>query len=257
MKKHLFITLAIIFVGGVTGYLFSETVEIEEYVDAPKIAQDDQSSIPTEERAPASRKIAQTNPHPKAKLKRPIIERIKLAPHAARMHKQILTTFKNLESKQALADWVVLGLQPISTKEYQDIMLKSIDDLNQSPDKVLDELSESYSSFSREDAFLKSMLINVVHQLDVPPEDKVQFYGTRFADKVVIKDDHFDADSMNITNAMAFANQYIKSSSDIKDYIFKGLQRSSNDRQAQLQLAERFKAYFPEMKTEIDNEVAQ
>jgi len=155
---------------------------------------------------------------------------------------------------EALARWITLGLRFDSSEEYGDDFRLSLNEINQHPEKTLEVISKVYKqlSLNNSDVFIQSMLLNVVHQLDISKEQKIDFYLERIGDKFELDQDGSPTQaSLNITSSMAFLNQYEFEKENLKEKIEASLLEHKENKKTQQELGERFIAYFPEFKADI------
>jgi len=162
--------------------------------------------------------------------------------------------FNDLPDGEALAIWITLGVRLDSSQDFANEFGMSLNKINQNPDQVLAKISAVYKQLGHQDVFIQSMLLNVVHQLNTSKEQKISFYSDRLEDKFEL-DRNGDPTpaSLNITNSMAFLNQYKFDKENLKVRIESSLLEHRANKKSQSALAERFTAYFPELRSDIKN----
>lgn len=247
MKTNILIFFLIAGVGGILGWYFSQedspqTAEAPSQKEAASPAE-----APLPDRSMASVKPAHVSPGHSNYMKE------LLAEDTPRMvYERTQEIFKSLPQKEALARWIALGLRFDSSKDFGQEFETSLAGLNENPEEVLEAIAQTYSKLGNDDAFIQTMLINVVHQLKVSKDEKISFYSERLGDKFVLDEKgEPTASSLNITNSMAFLKQYISDTSSVKAKIEASLSEHRSDKRSQRELAQRFAAYFPELESDI------
>lgn len=256
MNNNLVIFSAIIAVAGISGWYFGNDSSpgTEASIAQMKSVSSDQgiTATKTTTTTTASRSIASIKKDVPANSS-PYMKTLLNEGAAQEVYTRSKKIFKYLPQGEALAKWIALGLRMDSSKEFGAEFQASLATINQNPEEVLEAINGAYAKLGNDDAFIQSMLVNVVHQLNVPKEEKVNFYTERMGDKFTLDSSgEPTASALNITNSMAFLKQYSSDSQNVKSKIETSLSEHRNDKRSQKELAERFAAYFPELKGDID-----
>lgn len=144
-----------------------------------------------------------------------------------------------------LSVWLAIGIIFDSSAEYGEIFEKSISKLNEQKSDVFLAVSNKVNSLNSSDSFLRQQLINVVGVMSIEKAKKISFFGSEISRKVYLdKNGDFSADSMNITNSIAFLRQTGATLSEARNF-FKQSLAVNPDPIIQESLIVRFNTYFP------------
>jgi hypothetical protein len=160
--------------------------------------------------------------------------------------------FKNFDKKEAMARWMVLGNFFSSSEEYSKIFESTVRKMNEAPFDTLNEIKSKIKKMKRSDSFLRGMVVNLVHHLDIEDDEKVSFFGSELARKLTLDEKGgFSEDSFSVVPSLIYLKNYGKDNKVTIDFLRKALEANKKKPDVQEALKVRYLAYFPHLAHRI------
>ena len=160
--------------------------------------------------------------------------------------------FKNFENKEALAKWIVLGNFFSSSEKYSNIFENSIKKMNEEPLETLKELKSKIKIMGADDSFLKGMVVNLVHHLEIEDEEKASFFGEQLGRRLTLDEQGgFSEDSFSVIPSLIFLKNYSKDERATVEFLKNALKVNKGKPAVQKALKARYLAYFPNIKVNL------
>ena len=162
-----------------------------------------------------------------------------------------LSLFSKFEDKEALANWLALGIVFSSEPEFGLELDRIMQKLNEHPERTIAAISEGLKNSGAEAAFMRNMAINLVDHLEVDPAKKVEFYTQEVAKKFEFTDNNSLAESsLPSLQSIGFLRKYIHSEDDMIRAYHEAL-KGNDDPRAKKEITNSFQANFPEYRGKI------
>lgn len=160
--------------------------------------------------------------------------------------------FKNFEKKEAMARWMVLGNFFSSSAKYSKIFESTVKKMNETPFDTLNEIKSKIKRMKRSDFFLRGMVVNLVHHLDVEDDEKASFFGGELVRKLSLDEKGgFSEDSFSVVPSLIYLKNYGKNNKVTIHYLRKALEANKKKPDVQEALKVRYLAYFPHLAHRI------
>jgi len=167
------------------------------------------------------------------------------------LYNKTLRKFSMAKNKESMALWITLGTSFTNSKEYTTLYENSLKKLNENPDQTLKDINAQRNDLTEKDDFLRGMLNNLVHNLEVADDQKVDFFGKELRRSITLdKNGGIKDGSTSIINSMILMKQYVVDSQTIKTYLEESLNQNTREKNREA-LRFRYLQYFPELKNEI------
>lgn len=167
------------------------------------------------------------------------------------LYNKTLRIFSKAKNKESLALWITLGTSFTNSKEYTTLYENSLKKLNEDPDGTLNDINAKIQDLTGKDDFLRGMLNNLVHNLEVDNDKKINFYGTELKRSISLDaNGGIKEGSTSIINSMILMKQHVVDSQTIKTYLEESLNQNKLEKNREA-LRFRYLQYFPELKNQI------
>jgi hypothetical protein len=167
------------------------------------------------------------------------------------LYNKTLRIFSKSENKENIALWVTLGTSFTNDKGYTTLYKNSLNKLNENPDQALQDINSQIKELGEKDDFLRGMLNNLVHNLEVEDEKKIGFFGVELRRSIKLdKEGGLKEGSTSLINSMILLKQYVSNSQQVKSYLEESLNQNKFPKEREA-LRLRFLEYFPDLKNEI------
>jgi hypothetical protein len=173
-------------------------------------------------------------------------------PQNLKIYVRAKNIFKNFKKKEAMARWMVLGNFFSSSEKYSKIFESTVKEMNETPFDTLNEIKSKIKKMKREDSFLRGMVVNLVHHLDIEDEEKASFFGGELVRKLTLdKKGGFSEDSFSVIPSLIYLKNYGKDNNVTVEYLRKALDANKRKPDVQEALKIRYMAYFPHLAHRI------
>ncbi|MEE2744028.1 MAG: hypothetical protein VYD54_08985 [Bdellovibrionota bacterium] len=160
--------------------------------------------------------------------------------------------FKDFKNKEALAKWIVLGNFFSSSEKYSNIFENTIKKMNEEPLETLKELKSKIKKMSADDSFLRGMVVNLVHHLQVEDEEKASFFGEELGRSLTLDEQGgFSEDSFSVVPSLIYLRNYSKDERATAEFLKNALKVNKGKPKVQKALRARYLAYFPNIKVSL------
>ncbi|WP_374029849.1 hypothetical protein [Bdellovibrio bacteriovorus] len=159
--------------------------------------------------------------------------------------------FKDSPNAEDIALWISLGTVMDADPEYGELLKYSMERINDNVSINMSSFEEAVKSLRPEDSFIRSQLLNMVNQMNIPPEEKIRFFGNEVSRTAFLDNEgRLSPDSLNITTALIMLKNNNAQKDDVLRYMKDSLAANQNEIIKEKLLA-RFAAYYPEALEEL------
>ncbi|RLA62795.1 MAG: hypothetical protein DRQ88_13225 [Epsilonproteobacteria bacterium] len=256
MSANLIIVLLLFVLSGVSGFFFGKTRALDKNIQLKeKISEFKDKNETVNFRKISS--LAKPNIKKSKKSKREFkknasyLQEYLSEDDNKELYNKTLRKFSEAHNKENMALWITLGTSFTNSKEYTTLYENSLKKLNENPDQTLNDINSQINDLTDKDDFLRGMLNNLVHNLDVEDDKKVEFFGKELNRSITLdKNGGIKDGSTSIINSMILMKQYVVDSQTIRTYLEESLNQNKIEKNKEA-LRFRYLQYFPDLKNEI------
>lgn len=158
-----------------------------------------------------------------------------------------LDFFGNSEAGFAAARFVSMTLIFEESAEKHAVMNWIVKDL-QKNSKILHETLAQKRDQVTKNAYFHSRMLSLVHQLDVPREEKLQFFGKTIVSPVELNEQgHLQETSLPFETALILAKSSMRSPFEVTGWVREALKQNPSS-EAKRAIQSRVLMFFPELK---------